>query len=155
MLLDSYITTSNPRIQKRSAECNVKEFYEKFETFYHNFRAGKNPDLPHPICDPYGFALLCIDYKKKENNPIYLISCFAFFYVLLFLEFQNSMTFLVFEVSESCYSHCYCIFLTIVYCFLIINTSSRLNHCFYSFFVCDFYTVRKWEESIRCHYRSL
>ena len=68
MLSDPYITSSNFRPKKSASKCDVKRFYEEFEKFYTKVRSGKNPDLPHPICDPYGFSLLCKDYAKKENK---------------------------------------------------------------------------------------
>lgn len=67
MLSDPYITSSNFRPKKSAANCNVKRFYKEFEKFYIDVRAGKKPDLPHPICDPYGFALLCKDY---DTSPL-------------------------------------------------------------------------------------
>lgn len=70
MLSDPYITSSNFRPKKSASECNVKRFYEEFEKFYIDIRSGKTPDLPHPICDPYGFALLCKDYSTKGSEKI-------------------------------------------------------------------------------------
>ena len=67
MLSDPYITSSNFRPKKSAAECNVKRFYEEFDKFYTDVRSGRNPDLPHPICDPYGFALLCKDYEREGS----------------------------------------------------------------------------------------
>ena len=68
MLSDPYITSSNFRPQKKASECKIKDFYEKFEKYYIDVRAGKNPDLPHVICDPYGFALLCKDYEESPSS---------------------------------------------------------------------------------------
>lgn len=70
MLSDPYITSSNFRPKKKAYECNVKEFYENFEKYYVKVRAAKIPDLPHTICDPYGFALLCKDYDINIDNQI-------------------------------------------------------------------------------------
>lgn len=71
---DHYRISSNFRRGKRSSESNVKEFFEGFENFYTKFLMKENPDLKHKICDPYGFALLCEDYKpdkeiKSDENP--------------------------------------------------------------------------------------
>ena len=66
MLDDPYKISSNFRPSKGAAECKIKEFYEMFEDFYTKLHAKKNPDLPHKMCDPHGFALLCKDYE-----PIY------------------------------------------------------------------------------------
>ena len=63
---DHYIISSNFRPQKKASECNVKEFFEMFEKFYIKVLMRKTPDLPHKICDPYGFALLC-----SECAPTY------------------------------------------------------------------------------------
>lgn len=70
MLSDPYITSSNFRPQKGAANCNVKEFYEIFEKYYKDIRSGRKPDLPHKICDPYGFALLCKDYEDTSKKKI-------------------------------------------------------------------------------------
>lgn len=72
---DNYTISSNFRPKKSSVTCNVKEFFEMFEAFYEKVIMRKTPDLPHVICDPYGFALLCKDYAPiyggidTEGNP--------------------------------------------------------------------------------------
>lgn len=63
MLLDPYRISSNFRPRKRASDCDVDVFFELFEDFYNKVRAGMNPDLPHKICDPYGFFLLSQDCK--------------------------------------------------------------------------------------------
>lgn len=68
MLSDPYITSSNFRPRKKASQCNVERFYKEFEEFYTKTRAKMNPDLPHTICDPYGFALLCKDYKDTSGQ---------------------------------------------------------------------------------------
>jgi len=70
VLTDPYITSSNFRPPKKGVSCKVKKFYEEFESFYIDVRARKNPDLPHTICDPYGFALLCKDYANEEELEV-------------------------------------------------------------------------------------
>lgn len=67
MLLDPYRISSNFRPQKTAANCNIDLFFESFHDFYQKIRAGMNPDLPHQICDPYGFFILCQDIKNYEN----------------------------------------------------------------------------------------
>ena len=37
----------------------------------------------------------------------------------------------------------------------ILYGSPRLHYCGYSSSFCDFYTIRKWEKSIRCHYCTI
>ena len=68
MLKDDYRISSNFRPQKKSVLCNVDEFFKGFEDFYMKVKSRNNPDLPHTICDPYGFALLCEDYESHENE---------------------------------------------------------------------------------------
>lgn len=63
---DEFSILSNFRPSKGASQCTVKEFFEKFEDFYTKVLMRKAPDLPHTICDPYGFALLCEDYQ-----PVY------------------------------------------------------------------------------------
>lgn len=70
MLSDPYVTSSNFRPKKKASSCNVKKFYEEFEKFYIDVRAKKTPDLPHIICDPYGFALLCKDYQSYNEKDV-------------------------------------------------------------------------------------
>lgn len=72
---DPYTISSNFRPKKSATECDVEEFFKTFENFYMNVLMKKTPDLPHKICDPYGFALLCEDYKdigenEYEGNPL-------------------------------------------------------------------------------------
>lgn len=64
MLSDPYKISSNFRPKKQASNCSVERFYSEFENFYTDVRSGKSPDLPHTMCDPYGFALLCQDYKS-------------------------------------------------------------------------------------------
>ena len=71
MIKDPYTISSNFRPPKSASQCNVKEFFELFEKFYHGVIMKKVPDLPHKICDPYGFALLCEDYKPSFNTIDY------------------------------------------------------------------------------------
>lgn len=66
MIEDEFHILSNFRPSKKSISVNVKEFYELFESFYTKVLGQKIPDFPYDLRDPYGFALLCEDYK-----PIY------------------------------------------------------------------------------------
>lgn len=66
MKKDHYKISSNFRPRKKAADCNVKEFFEGFENFYIKVLMKKAPDLNHKICDPFGFALLCEDYKTTD-----------------------------------------------------------------------------------------
>ena len=69
MINDGYRISSNFRPPKQAVSCNVKEFYEQFEDFYIKVISRKTPDLPHTMCDPYGFALLCDDYTPEVGEP--------------------------------------------------------------------------------------
>lgn len=73
MKTDYYRISSNFRPEKKAAQCNVKEFFELFDSFYMKVLMKKTPDLPHKMCDPYGFALLCKDYVsnciESNGNP--------------------------------------------------------------------------------------
>lgn len=75
MLQDNYRISSVFRPPKQGVSCDVKTFYEGFEKFYIQIRSKKNPDLPHTICDPYGFALLCEDYKQEQHFVDEEMSC--------------------------------------------------------------------------------
>lgn len=72
---DHYNISSNFRPNKSASQCNVKEFFEMFEDFYTKVLMKKTPDLPHKMCDPHGFALLCKDYEpnygqiEHDGNP--------------------------------------------------------------------------------------
>lgn len=68
MINDGYRISSNFRPPKQAVSCNVKEFYEQFEDFYIKVISRKTPDLPHTMCDPYGFALLCDDYTPEVDE---------------------------------------------------------------------------------------
>ena len=65
---DHYNISSNFRPDKSASQCNVKEFFEMFEDFYTKVLMKKTPDLPHKMCDPYGFALLCKDYEPSYGQ---------------------------------------------------------------------------------------
>lgn len=67
MLLDPYRISSNFRPSKQATNCNIDTFFKLFHEFYQKVRAGMNPDLPHKICDPYGFYILCNDVKNYEE----------------------------------------------------------------------------------------
>lgn len=67
MLNDNYTISSNFRPKKQSIDSNVKEFFELFDKFYVKILSRQLPDFPYEIRDPYGFALLCEDYKPVEE----------------------------------------------------------------------------------------
>ena len=61
---DNYRISSNFRPGKKSIERDVKGFFEDFESFYDKVLSRHTPDFPYELRDPYGFALLCEDYKS-------------------------------------------------------------------------------------------
>lgn len=75
MIKDHYNISSNFRPKKSAYNSNVEDFFKGFEDFYTKVLMKKTPDLPHKICDPYGFSMLCEDYKpvfgsiKHDGNP--------------------------------------------------------------------------------------
>lgn len=81
MAEDRYSISSNFRPKKSASQCNVKDFFEMFEDFYTKVLMRKTPDLNHKMCDPYGFALLCEDYKPESNIKAHYgdISCYEAF----------------------------------------------------------------------------
>lgn len=70
MLLDPYRISSNFRPQKGASNCDIDVFFEAFHDFYQKVRMGMNPDLPHQICDPYGFYLLSQDCKLNYEPSL-------------------------------------------------------------------------------------
>ena len=75
MIKDHYNISSNFRPKKSAYNSNVEDFFKGFEDFYTKVLMKKTPDLPHKICDPYGFSMLCEDYKpvfgsiEHDGNP--------------------------------------------------------------------------------------
>lgn len=72
---DNYRISSNFRPGKKSIERDVKGFFEDFESFYDKVLSRHIPDFPYELRDPYGFALLCEDYKENESDTEENITC--------------------------------------------------------------------------------
>lgn len=67
MLYDSFRINSKIHPNKECSNTNAETFFTDFNTFYYDVRQNKNPNLPKKICDPYGFMLLCKDFKDEVN----------------------------------------------------------------------------------------
>lgn len=68
MISDPYHISSSIKKEKSAAKCDIDTFTETFHNFYQKVRMGQFPDLPHKICDPYGFFLICKDIKTFDFN---------------------------------------------------------------------------------------
>ena len=66
MISDSYRISSSIKREKSAANCDINTFSKSFHDFYQKVRMGSFPDLPHKICDPYGFFLICKDVKTFD-----------------------------------------------------------------------------------------
>lgn len=66
MLKDNYILKGSLTKERKGVNQNIRTFLDFFNAFYDKIRQGKYPSLFHEMCDPYGFALLCKDYKNPQ-----------------------------------------------------------------------------------------
>ena len=64
MLKDKYHLKSAISKRRRGKNQNIRVFLEFFNNFYNGLRMKRKPNFYHDMCDPYGFALICEDYKK-------------------------------------------------------------------------------------------
>lgn len=69
MLKDSYILKGAIAHERKGINQNVRTFLELFNAFYDRIRQNKYPNFFPEMRDPYGFALMCKDYKN--DNLIY------------------------------------------------------------------------------------
>lgn len=69
MLRDKYRLNSSISKERNGVNQNIRTFLSFFNSFYDGIRTKKKPNFYHDMCDPYGFALMCEDYKSL--NPIY------------------------------------------------------------------------------------
>lgn len=67
MLYDSFRINSKIHPDKNCSNTNVETFFNDFHRFYYDIRQKRNPNLPKSICDPYGFMLLCDDFKYEVH----------------------------------------------------------------------------------------
>lgn len=70
MLNDDYLLRSTIHKSREGVNQNIGTFLSFFNTFYDSIRQGKHPDFYHDMCDPYGFALMCQDYKSNIKYDI-------------------------------------------------------------------------------------
>lgn len=75
MLNDKYLLKSTISAPRKGVQQNVKTFLDLFNVFYDKIRQGGHPSLYHDMCDPYGFALLCKDYKSSDRKYDMNMTC--------------------------------------------------------------------------------
>ena len=73
MLHDNYILRSNITKPREASYQNIRTFLEAFNNFYNSLRIKEKPSFYRELCDPYGFALMCEDYKNNRIMYIYRI----------------------------------------------------------------------------------
>ena len=66
MIDDNYYLKSAISKQRGGVDQNIRTFMELFNAFYNKIRIGKHPNFFHEMADPYGFALLCEDYRDES-----------------------------------------------------------------------------------------
>ena len=66
MLKDRYHLKSTISKSRHAKNQNIRVFLEFFNNFYNGLRARKKPSFYRDMCDPYGFALMCEDYKNEN-----------------------------------------------------------------------------------------
>lgn len=67
MLNDDFRLISKIHPPKKAASTNAETFFSEFHKYYYGVRMKTNPSLPKQICDPYGFAMLCEDFKQEVH----------------------------------------------------------------------------------------
>ena len=65
MLNDDYVLKSTIFKKREGVNQNIRTFLDFFNAFYNKIRMGQHPNFYHDMCDPYGFALMCEDYKDE------------------------------------------------------------------------------------------
>lgn len=66
MLNDKYRLRSSINQDRRGTNQNIRTFLIFFNKFYDGLRSKTKPNFSHEMRDPYGFALMCSDYKKDS-----------------------------------------------------------------------------------------
>lgn len=66
MLNDKYYLKSHISKTRAGSNQNIGTFLSFFNAFYNGLRMKKKPNFYREMCDPYGFALLCQDYKNDD-----------------------------------------------------------------------------------------
>ena len=72
MLSDNYTIKSTIAPKRKGVNQNIRTFLEFFNAFYNKLRIREFPNFFHDMCDPYGFALMCEDYKSKPLNMTWI-----------------------------------------------------------------------------------
>lgn len=75
MLNDKYHLKSTFSKSRSGRNQNIRVFLEFFNNFYNGIRVRKKPSFYRDMCDPYGFALMCKDYKNDELMYDMDLSC--------------------------------------------------------------------------------
>lgn len=75
MLKDKYHLKSAISKRRRGKNQNIRVFLEFFNNFYNGLRMKRKPNFYHDMCDPYGFALICEDYKNDKLIYDVELSC--------------------------------------------------------------------------------
>lgn len=75
MLTDNYLLRSTIHHDKKGVNQNIRTFLDFFNNFYNRIRQNQFPSLFHDMCDPYGFALMCQDYKDENIKYDMNLTC--------------------------------------------------------------------------------
>ena len=65
MINDNYNIRSTFSKRRTGRSQNIRDFLSFFNAFYNNLRIKRKPNFYRELCDPYGFALMCEDYKDE------------------------------------------------------------------------------------------
>lgn len=75
MLNDNYHLKSSISKDRSGTNQNIQVFLEYFNSFYNNIRMRRKPNFYQEMRDPYGFALMCEDYKNNDIKYDSALSC--------------------------------------------------------------------------------
>lgn len=75
MLKDNYTLKSFIGKERGGINQNIRTFLVFFNAFYNNVRLNKYPSIYEEMRDPYGFALLCKDYKNDDIKYDMNLTC--------------------------------------------------------------------------------
>lgn len=75
MLNDDYQIKSSISKTRKARPQNIRTFLEFFNSFYNKIRIHQKPNFYREMCDPYGFALMCEDYKDESIYYDMDLSC--------------------------------------------------------------------------------
>lgn len=66
MLKDKYRLRSSINKDRKGTNQNIRTFLTLFDNFYNGLRTREKPSFVQEMKDPYGFALMCEDYKDLD-----------------------------------------------------------------------------------------